>query len=603
MGNGISTTRGVLQGLDYGTWFALLALFAVIYAGSAFSPALLDDADSTHAEAAREMAVSGDYVTLHVHGVRYLEKAPLPYWLVALSYRLLGVNEFATRLPTVLAMLLLSVLGVQWAGRAFGGHSAIYGGLFVATAAGAFLFTRIMIPEALLSLLIAAALYFFFTALTGRGLAWRWYAGYALVGLGVLAKGLVALVFVGATAVLYLVVSGEWRRWREFRLFTGLLVLFAVAAPWHILAGIRNPRFFWFYFVNEHFLRFLGERYPKDYNKLPASLYWGLHLIWLFPWSFFLLLPLRRLWRVVKEARAAGEEVAVPGLAGRTRLLLWIWAGVVLVFFAFSTSQEYYTFPAYFPLLLLLADGLAEAESLRKARWLVPSAALLASISLIAGAVLLAGLWSSRQLPFEPDISTVLAAHNLAEDTLSMSHMLDLTGQSFAALRLPAILAALALVVGPVFALGLRMRRRHYAATWVTALTMGLFLVAAHIAFVRFGAYLSSKTLADRVAQVSTPSDLIVIYGDQAYGSSFPFYLQRPIYLVNGRTTSMWFGSSYPDAPHIFWDDAELLREWNSQRRIFLFVPPHLRSQVLALLPSEVVIAETSGKTIFSNRP
>jgi 4-amino-4-deoxy-L-arabinose transferase-like glycosyltransferase len=602
MGNGTSTTRGALQGLGYGTWFALLLLFAVIYVGSAFSPALLDDADSTHAEAAREMALTGDYVTLHVHGVRYLEKAPLPYWLVAVSYRLLGVNELATRLPTVLAMLLLSVLGVQWAERAFGGHSSIYAGLFVATAAGPFLFTRIMIPEALLSLLIAAALYFFFTALTGRGPAWRWYAGYALLGLGVLAKGLVALVFVGATALLYLIVSSEWRRWREFRLFSGLLVLFAVAAPWHILAGMRNPRFFWFYFVNEHFLRFLGERYPKDYNKLPASLYWGLHLIWLFPWSFFLLLPLRRLWRDLKEARAGGDA-AITGLATRTRLLLWIWAGVVVVFFAFSTSQEYYTFPAYFPLLLLLADGLAEAESLRKPRGLAASAALLAVISLVAGAVLIAGLWSSRHLPFEPDISTVLAAHNLSEDTLSMSHMLDLTGQSFAALRLPAILAAFALVIGPLLALGLRLRRRHYAATWVTALAMGLFLVAAHVALVRFGTYLSSKVLADRVAQVSLPRDLIVIYGDQAYGSSLPFYLQRPIYLVNGRTTSMWFGSSYPDAPHIFWDDAELLREWNSQRRIFLFVPPHLRSQVLALLPSEVVIAQSSGKTIFSNRP
>jgi 4-amino-4-deoxy-L-arabinose transferase-like glycosyltransferase len=126
-----------------------------------------------------------------------------------MSYRVLGVNEFATRLPTVLAMLLLTLLGVRWAGRAFGGHSAIYAGFFIATAAGPFLFTRIMIPEALLSLLIAASLYYFFTALTGRGPAWRWYAGYALLGIGVLAKGLVALVFVGATAFLYLLVSGE----------------------------------------------------------------------------------------------------------------------------------------------------------------------------------------------------------------------------------------------------------------------------------------------------------------------------------------------------------------------------------------------------------
>src|SRR5262249_58404351 len=92
----------------------LLAVFAAVFLGSVFSPALLDDADSTHAEAAREMFVSGDYVTLHVNGVRYLEKAPLPYWLVAFSYRMFGVNEFATRLPMALSVLLLGVLAWRW---------------------------------------------------------------------------------------------------------------------------------------------------------------------------------------------------------------------------------------------------------------------------------------------------------------------------------------------------------------------------------------------------------------------------------------------------------------------------------------------------------
>jgi len=105
------------RGVSYG---ALALVFLAVYFGSLFSPALLDDADSTHAEAAREMFVSGDYVTLHVNGVRYLEKAPLPYWLVALSYHIFGVNEFATRLPMALAVMLLGVLGFCWARRAFG---------------------------------------------------------------------------------------------------------------------------------------------------------------------------------------------------------------------------------------------------------------------------------------------------------------------------------------------------------------------------------------------------------------------------------------------------------------------------------------------------
>ncbi len=126
----------------------------------------------------------------------------------------------------------------------------------------------------------------------------------SLLALAVLTKGLLALVVIGITLVAYLAITGEWRRWREFHLFSGLLLFFVIAAPWHILAGLRNPAvgdhhgFFWFYFVNEHFLRFLGKRIPKDYNKLPGYLYWTLHLVWLFPWSLYLPLALRRLLRI-----------------------------------------------------------------------------------------------------------------------------------------------------------------------------------------------------------------------------------------------------------------------------------------------------------------
>ncbi len=130
----------------------MAAVFLAVYVGSMFTPGLLDDADSTHAEAAREMVVTGDYVTLHVNGVRYLEKAPLPYWLVAISYKVLGVNEFSTRLPMVLSVMLLGVVGWLWGRRAFGERTGIYAVLFVYTCAGVYLFTRVLIPEVLLSL-------------------------------------------------------------------------------------------------------------------------------------------------------------------------------------------------------------------------------------------------------------------------------------------------------------------------------------------------------------------------------------------------------------------------------------------------------------------
>jgi 4-amino-4-deoxy-L-arabinose transferase-like glycosyltransferase len=589
------------------SFLALIFIFAAVYFGALFSPPLLDDADSTHAEAAREMFVSSDYVTLHVNGVRYLEKAPLPYWLVAASYHIFGVNEFATRLPMALSVLFLGVLAFVWSRRAFGEQTAIYAAAFVYTAAGMFLFTRILIPDVLLSLLIASSLYFFLTALETRNETWRWYAGYVCMALGVLTKGLIALVFPGGAAFIYLVWTGEWRRFREFRLISGAALFFVIATPWHILAGTRNTGgqnghgFFWFYFVNEHLLRFLGKRYPKDYNKLPWALYWSLHLVWLFPWSFYL--P-----SAIRSALDARRKQSQASFAGRTRLMCWILASLVLVFFAISTNQEYYTFPAYLPLLMLLADGIArceskECESGERRGWLKASAGILAVIGIAAGITLSTLLWKSRHLPFEPDIGSVLAKHNMDTDTLSTSHMLDLSYESFAALRLPAIIAAITLLIAFPASFLLRVRRRHYGATWAMAAGMGIFLIAAHIALGRFGPYLSSQALAQQISIRAKPQDRVMIYGDQAFGSSLLFYLRRPIELVEGRTTSMWFGSTFPDAPKIYLSDVDMQRDWAGPTRVFLFVPPHLKTKVDALLPARFVVAEISGKYIYSNQP
>ncbi len=138
----------------FGLWFAL-------YFFALFAPPVLDDADGTHASAARADGPTGDLVTLRVDGVRYLEKAPLPYWLAALSFRLFGVNTFAAHLPQALAVLLLALLGYRWANQAFGSRTGFYTALAILTSCGVFLFTRILIPEALLSLCLGASLFAF----------------------------------------------------------------------------------------------------------------------------------------------------------------------------------------------------------------------------------------------------------------------------------------------------------------------------------------------------------------------------------------------------------------------------------------------------------
>ena len=637
----------------------LAVLWLAIYFAALFAPPLLDDADATHASAARAMLTTGDWVTLHVDGIRYLEKAPLPYWLVAICFRIFGFNTFAAHLPSALAVLALTALAWRWGTRAFNQRTAYYAALATLTSVGVFLFTRIFIPEILLSLFLALALYSFlrsleisttssthegrhpersaaqskdlrvhqqesvgtstnpggpsFRALSERVGSYHPYILWASLALAVLTKGLVALVFFFGTALIYLLLTKEYRNWRALKPFTGLLLFLAIAAPWHILAGIRNTQganghgFFWFYFVNEHFLRFLGKRTPVDYNKLPGYLFWSLHLVWLFPWSLLLPLPIIAAVRRWKNRRSIIEN-----FSHRTTVLLTIFSALVLIFFSLSTNQEYYTFPAYLPILLLITAALTRSETNPDGTtqcWITAAHATLTILGLAVAAALAYGLWSARHLPFVPDIGDLLAHRGVGDYTLSMSHFFDLTGESFAALRLPASLALIAFLIGPAAAWRLRNKQKDIAATTTIALTAALFCIAAHIALCRFAPMLSSHDMAEKIGELEDDRLIdrgtdIYIFGDQSFGSSIPFYTGDTVLLVNGRSTSLLFGSTFPDAPRIFVDSQQFASEWGTGERRLIFVPLEKRDDFDKLaLPHQTLIEETSGKALITDRP
>lgn len=630
------------------SWTLLLLVFLAVHFAALFTPSLLDDADATHANAAQHMAKTGDWVTLYVNGVRYLEKPPLPYWMVAADYRIFGYNTFATHLPITLGVLACAILAWLWARRAYGERAAFYAALAMLTSLGVFLWTRFFIPESILTFLLSLALYCFLTGLEDRKPA-RIYTMYAALALAVLAKGLIAPVFFLAAVVPYLIITGEWRKWRHLRLFTGLLVFLAIAAPWHILAAIRNPDhgnpvgnvptpghvhgFFYFYFINEHVLRFLGQRYPHDYNKQPFWVFWLGQLVWLFPWCLYFPAALRRAWRNRKlawadvrhdasntihflDARSTAHEASVMAarvrFRARTSLLLTISAAFILIFFSLSTNQEYYTWPAYVPLLMLTAGSLAAIEEAPeagrwingKSKWIIGAHWVFAIVGTIAALALFSGLWSSRNLPYVRDIGTVLAHRGVADYSLATSHLFDLTGPSFAALRLPAALAAVTLLIGPLVALVLRRRGHSLESTVSVAFTAAVFLIAAHIAFVRFEPMLSSRGIADTINRLGTSRDQLLLYGDQSDGSSVIFYTQRQAFLVNGRASSMIWGSCYPDAPHIFLDDNDLTRMWGAGPRKFLFVPGDHHDHVEELLQGRLYkLKELSRNTLYTDRP
>jgi 4-amino-4-deoxy-L-arabinose transferase-like glycosyltransferase len=652
----------VEQQQGFSTFSALLLLAAVFLAvqfGSLFTPPLLDDADASHAQTAQHMIETGDWVTLKVNDIRYLEKPPLPYWIMAGLFRVVGQNAFAARLPNAAALLGIAWLARLWAGRAWGRRAGFYAALGILTAIGPFLFTRFSIPEALLSFFLLFALYSFITGLESRRPI-RFYGMWAALALALLTKGLIAPVFFFAAAVPLLLLSGQWRRWRALKPFSGVLLFLLIAAPWHILAGLANPDqghpvgnhptignvhgFWYFYFLNEHVFRFLGTRFPHDYNRMPVLWYWAAHLVWLFPWSLFLpaLLAVafrtRRVW-LQHLRRDAGqtvdfyldyaqrEDVAtyVQRLKFRVRSawLLGLYSAFILLFFSLSTNQEYYTFPAWPALLILIAGVVATAEQrpvsdpsapVLSSRWLTAPHAVFSIIGVLAAAALGWGLWESRQLSFVADIGTLLAHREVGDYTLSMSHFFDLTGPSFAALRLPAILAAATLLIGPAVSWLLRLKHRHLASTTTLALTCGLFLVAAHIAFARFAPMLSSKPMADIIRAKGSPQDQFIIYGDQSDASSVVFYthtfVNKPADVVfercspSGTGSSLLWGSCYPDAPDIFYSPERLANEWGSGPRKWLFAQDQNQSKAEKLLAGRLYPVQTlADKALWTDRP
>ena len=287
--------EGFITSQRWRLYLVVLLLAALIYLGCMVSPpSLMDDVDAVQAQIARNMLTSGDWVTARLDGVAYLEKAPLVYWIIAISYKIFGVHDWAARIPIALSVLALSWLTAAFATWAFGRRVGLYAGLCMATCVGLFLFTRILIPDVMLTFTIALALWAFLRTLDEEEAHPGFWAFVlaASLGAGLLLKSLVALVFPIASALIYLLLTKQLfvaRTWRRLRPFSGALIALLIAAPWHILATLRNPPYFnfslhsgpgeyhgflWFYFINEQLLRFLNLRYPRDYDTVPRPWFW-----------------------------------------------------------------------------------------------------------------------------------------------------------------------------------------------------------------------------------------------------------------------------------------------------------------------------------------
>jgi 4-amino-4-deoxy-L-arabinose transferase-like glycosyltransferase len=603
-----------------------------------------------------------DYVTPYINGIRFFDKPPLMYWMAAGSMHLFGIHDWAARLPLALGVLALLLAVYALGIRLFAAISptanpdrgGFYAALAMATSIGPYLYTRFYIPDILLALWMTLAVHLFLIAVdriplsrnnskasviptkaerSGGTPVFRprsetnsllpCLAFAAVMALNVLTKGLIGLVFPIGFVFLYLAITKQLHLLLKLHLLASTAVFLIIAAPWHILAALRTPAialptslglpatggWAWFYLYNEHIARFLSKRIPHDYGLTPVWLFWLYLILWIMPWAIFLPTA------ITQQIRTLRNRALATAREREASLSLLLWALLVLGFFTLSNRQEYYSLPALPALALMIGCTLAQADRNQSIiaissvnrptlRWqlygLVPLTTL---VAVVCGYF---AITAPHPAPGADIVSLLTMAGSTEAYNLSLSHVTDLTGAAMGFFRGPLAATALGMLGIGLGSYLLRRRGRTYTANLTLAAAMTITLLAAHEGLARFYPILGSKGLALAINQAQQtaprPDDVIVIDGELTAGSTLIFYTDQQVHLINGRVNGLWYGSFWPDAPHIFESEDSLRQLWSGPRRVFLFTyDPAARTTDLSQLGAVHTLASAGGKTILTN--
>jgi 4-amino-4-deoxy-L-arabinose transferase-like glycosyltransferase len=575
----------------------LLAGTATLYLARLGAAGLYDPNEGMYAEIPREMVLLRDWLTPHFNFIRYFEKPPLLYWLTAFCYQLFGMSEFSARLITALAAV--AGVGVVYGiGRDLWGRRAgLVSGLILATTFGYFIFSRIVITDMLFTVLLAAA---FWGALRGlldeRPNPAAMLLAYAAMGLTILTKGLIGLVFPVLTVGGFLLLIRDWKLLRRLELVRGGAVLLAVTAPWHILVGLKNPGFFWFYFVNEHLLRFVGRRHLLDYAPMPLYAYLIMVVVWTFPWSVFLPVALRRTW---PRAKAVGRDE-------RGTLFILLWAASVIGFFALTPSRlEYYSLPA-FPALALVLGRLWDTEMAARTDRDPARGVSYSCFGLLAISVgLLPASWLFPRLENISlyNMFTAMDAYSRDIQYGILSNAEVYTVPSYDEMVPLLRWLALILMVGIAATTLAWMRRRPGLTFACLVATMLPTFSLVQTGIVAFEPHRSIIHLAEVIRREIQPGDQLVIDGPYENFASANFYTGQRARVLNGHFGDLEFGSRYSEAKGTFLDEQEFAGLWRGTGQVLLLSDsPSRMAKLQALGPEPVVLGRSGKNWLFSNR-
>jgi 4-amino-4-deoxy-L-arabinose transferase-like glycosyltransferase len=537
------------------------------------SPALYDPHESLYAEVAREMVVRGEWLTPHLNGTRYLDKPPLLYWLIALAYMVFGVSEFSARLPVALAGLG-GVLVTWGIGRhLFDARTGSLAGLVLATSVGYVVFSRQLLPDMVFACFTTLSFYGLLrTAEQDRASKVWGILAYVSLALAVMTKGFLG-VFPLVVLALHGLIASRFHPLRALISLWGSMLFLLLIVPYHLILGWQNEGYFWHYFMNEHVLRFLGQRHPVDFISLPLPIFFLILFLWLLPWSPYLALAIPRRWPSRGKPLPREDE----GF-----LLILLWAALVLLFFALSRARlPQYALPAMPALALLIGTSLGER--------------LTGSVSSTKGVLIAATI--SFLLP--------ALALLILPSYLDQYHQLGLTDPAVSLIRVVFGLMA----GGSGLALLCFARKRWLGGLLSLTLGMVAAFYFTHQVLLQLQPFRTSQNLARLIEAERRPGERIVLEVEKDDPFEYEkiaglvFYTREPVDLLRRKKPPE---PSLPLKPteRFLLSEAEFRQRWASAERVYLVTDSFLDGDgILDQQSTFSVVGQVGHRWIVSNRP
>lgn len=543
-----------------GALWLLVIFFSALWFGTLEYRKLVKPDEGRYGEIPREMVATGDWLTPRLNGIKYFEKPPLQYWATAAGYKVFGEHHWTVRLWPALTgffgILLTGFVAARLFGPAAGWVAAsVLGGSFLYVLLG-----HVAVLDMSLSVFLASAIFAFVMAQRDAASArenrnWMW-AAFALLALAVLTKGLVGLVLPAATLVAYTLWQRDWKLWTKLHLVSGLAIFFAIAAPWFVAVSLANKEFFDFFFIHEHFQRFLTKvhrRYAPMWYFVPIL------LVGLMPFTLALF---GGLWRAAKADAARRFQ---------PQRFLLVWCIVVFGFFSVSSSKLVpYILPIFPALAALIGAWWVQAEA-RTLQW---QAAFWIPVGLaIAAAAPFMVRFGDAQMPvamFEAWVPWMIAA-------------------------------GLATALGATLAVWLARRQgRQWRLASALALGVGGH-VACQVGFLGMDAIAPATStwhITQKIKPELTPD--MTFYSVGMYDQTIPFYLKRTVQMVE-HTDELKHGIAWEPEKFIPTFD-QFVVAWNAGPKAMAMMPPDVHQRLLTRgLPMREIARDT--RRVFVTKP